>query len=267
MKQALPKLKALLLFASIHVSFTQGALANSNELAVILGSPDPSMDFVNKLVQNRVSIPIDSSYDTDITTGLYSILAREGAENVVAIEVLSESGSTTEFNVLLALQKASAVAPVVFLPLRGGMGSNGHACRVMAKASNIAFVFPVGSDGSDTAVDLQTESHCFAKNILLVASMNQFTKTLTHFTDFGKGVRLAAPGIQIPVTLPGGRVISRSGVTPPGAFAAAQLSIFARSLPELKGADLIESFLKNETTELITLKGKVEGNRAIFSKN
>jgi hypothetical protein len=221
---------------------------------------------VQSLIHQRISVGPGHNYELQLSTEVYSILADQGVNQTVSIETMSADFTTTLSDSIEAIRVIDySKAAVVLWIFRGETGNNERFCREMSERPHLAFVFPAGSDGEGHAIDPEQEPHCLAKNILFVAALDQDRDRLASFSNYGTAVRLAAPGINIPVVGQGGIRSTRSGVTPALAFAAAQLSVYEQAHPDLRGETLIESFLKHATLTLPDLKGKIEGSRAIKS--
>jgi hypothetical protein len=244
------------------ISLTTSAFAAP--LATVLGRPDATQEFVSRLIKSKISLLESDDYEADFSTGLYSILAGQGITETISIEVMPSNGGVSFGRGLEAVRAAGlSGAPVVFWILRGETGYNEPLCREMASFPEVAFVFPSGSDGQGEALNPQSEPHCLAKNILFVTAFDEEAGELAPFSNYGQGVRLAAPGVDIAMTGAGGNQYKRTGVTPALAFAAAQLSVYERTHANLRGAALFESFLENGTRSLPALLERVEGGHAI----
>jgi len=253
------------LIPGVIAAFTfLSAQAGAFELATILGRPDHALEFVERLVQDEISLLDQEAPETDLSTGLYSILDKEGVGSTILIEALPVNGSVSFTLATQAIRAAALKASVVLSPFRSDIGGNDPLCLEMAKHPDVAFLFPAGSDGFGPSINMEHEPHCLSSNILFVATIDQENQNLAPFSNWGTPARLAAPGVNIPMVSTGGTLVTRSGGSAALAFAAAQISIYARNHPDKKGANLIEAFLEEATFTLEGLNGKVEGDRAIF---
>ncbi len=235
------------------------AHAQSLELATLLGRPDSSQAFVSRTLAKSVALT-SGQPELDFTTEMFSVLYRNGAPRTAAIEILESTGAITEQAWEQGIWAATLEAPVVLNVV--GNSDMGSICVRMAEYVETAFVFVAGNDARRILPDSDEALHCSSGNILRVAPLNVATLQIPEFTNVGASVRLAAPGVNIAVTGPGGRVGRRSNGSVAAALVAARLAVLARENPTLRGARLIERFFEEETTLIPALQEKVESGRA-----
>jgi hypothetical protein len=239
--------------------------ATATEIAVLLGRPDESLDFV-KLI-HKESVSVDASLtdvEVDYTTQAYSIFHRLGVESVSSVEVLSATGSASSQNFVRGIQAAAVRAPVAFAPFGPNFGPRMLAfCEALGRNPDTVFVLPAGNDGRSIDAEAAQSPECFPANVLRVASLNETGDGLAYFSSFGEKIDLAAGGSKIPVVGEGGKPVDRSGSSISGSIVGARLAVFARLNPSLKGASLARAFLASETQELPALRGKIGGARAL----
>lgn len=180
--------------------------------------------------------------------------------SAVSVEVTNDDGSVDSGMLEEALLIAAHNAPVVFTNL--GPIEN-DICDLLSQHGETAFVIIAGNDAS--YLDPATQLKCLSENILRVTALNQETGELTKFSNYGDPlVRIAAPSLNI---LSRGLDGKEGRLSPPStagaSLLAARLAIYARENLSLKGAVLIDHFLKENTVSLPKLHGKVEGGRAL----
>lgn len=235
-------------------------------LAAVVGEPDASQNFVRNLVRKEISTLTDVDYEKNLSTKLFSILGGDGAHDILLVKGLTRNYGMNMHDALKAIDAAAQEATTVLWIVRTHTGGNDLLCRIMANHSDVAFVFPAGSDGTGDAIDPITEPHCLARNILIVTALDENQRELAPFANFGAGVRLAAPGVRVLVVGDGGTEGSLTGITPALTLAASRLSQYQEKAPGLLGADLIDAFLANEAIALPNIANHVAEGKAILSR-
>ena len=235
------------------------ALAGDLELATLLGRPDATQSFVSETL--RRSIPLTTAEpEGGFTTEIYSVLHRHGAPRTLAVEVLEARGAAT----VAALEQAMATAVAEVPVILNVMGSGDYAadCTRMAAYPQTIFVWVAGNEGRRIQPGTEEAERCSAPNILRVAPLNMASQEIPESANVGVSVRLAAPGVNIPVTGPHGRIALRSNGSVAAALVAARLATIAQTKgPSARGADLIRAFFETETTSNPALEDKVESGR------
>jgi cell wall-associated protease len=126
-------------------------------------------------------------------------------------------------------------------------------------APDTLFVFAAGNDGSNNDIYPTSPTNIRADNVVSVAATLD-RKTIANFSNYGeKMVDVAAPGVSIRSTAPGGNYISVSGTSQAAPFVANVASIIKDANPSLKPKEVKEILMK--TVDLKDfLKGKVVSN-------
>lgn len=195
----------------------------------------------------------------DYNAWVRSILVRKSVLTPEFVKIGDEfSASKEEF--LAGLESAIQKAPIVFMAM-GPLFNEDLSCSIFSQHQNTVFVITPGSDG--VFLDLKDAPSCKAKNILITAALDQDKQELLYSSNFGPYIRVAAPGIKIPVTNNDGTATTMSGTTAAGCQVAGELVRYARNYSHLSGADLVELFLRDRTIVLPKLAGKVDQSRAL----
>lgn len=130
----------------------------------------------------------------------------------------------------------------------------------MAEKPDTAFLVTLGEPGY-TLSPLFT--HCAARNILFVTTLNPELTGLGEYSSYGPLVRLATPGVDLEAPVAPGRTASFLSDAFGMGVAAGQLAETHRKNPNLKGAALLSAFLASEPV-LESLRGKVTGAKAVL---
>jgi hypothetical protein len=240
--------------------------ATAVEIATIMGTPDPGMDFVQELVTERVRLmPPGFFPEVQLSTEVYSLLARRGVLSAISFEVLNGNGSATAADFANAIHLASTRAPVV-LNILGG-GDENDVCTWMASHPDTVYV--TVADASAQTMPPSAFPACNATNILRVAPLSKDRTRLLTPSNFGPLIRIGAAGTGIRVIGPGDRMRKLTNGTVAAALVAGQLVAFARNHGithedgPLKGAKLIKKFFKKRTLAVPALVGAVEEGRIL----
>lgn len=240
--------------------------ASAAEIATIMGSADPRMDFVQELVTERVHLMPPGFYpEVQLSTEIYSLLARRGVLSAISFEVLNANGAATAADFSNAIQLAATRAPIVLNILTGG--NDNDLCTWMAAHPDTVFV--TVSNSSAHSMPPSAYPACNAANILRVAPLAKDRARLLAPFNGGPLVRIAAAGTEIRVVGPGERMRKFTGAPASAALVAGQLVAFARNHGithedgPLKGAKLIQKFFKKRSLTVPALVGAVDGGRAL----
>lgn len=131
--------------------------------------------------------------------------------------------------------------------------------KMADSAPGTLFVFAAGNDGTDNDVYPTSPTNIIADNVVSVAATLD-RKTIASFSNYGeKMVDVAAPGVSIRSTAPGGNYISVSGTSQAAPFVANVASVIKDANPSLKPKEIKQILMK--TVDLKDfLKGKVVSN-------
>lgn len=227
----------------------------ATEIATVMGRP--SSIVARDLITNEFDLADNKDVDYG-TTWTYSIFNREKISSSTLVVVLEKNGSTSQAQWIEGLNLAAEHSSVVLSHI-GPL--NEVACTAMANNTKTAFVVVAGNDARE--VNEQDLPECAAKNIIVVAALNQQTKNLMSYANWGTLVRLASPALEISVEDVLGNETKVSNTTVAASLAAARLAQFAKNNTTLTGAKLIDSFLEQETLTLPNLKDRVKDGRVI----
>jgi hypothetical protein len=260
--QRMSKYRVIALFLSLFISGLSLA-AERLSVGVILGRPDASLSFIQKMVKESLSLDVEgNNYEINWTTQLLSILSKEGVDNILQVEAVSEFGSMSNDLMGKALQLASERSNIVFVPIGGSFENENEMCLYASKLTNSVFIFTAGMEGS--FIDEGSIPACLSPNMIRVAALNRAHSDLLPHSNFGLAIQLAAPGEKIEVTGAGGVTGTISSAAAASAFVTGELSKFQMSHPILFGHALIEGFYFERTVSLPVLLGRIRDGRAVF---
>ncbi len=253
-------LMSLRIFSICFLSFLCAAGAKAEtiyELAMLLGTGNQQMPFVQEVVKNHVALVPGNNF-SDFTTGVLYFSWKNGAQSAQTIQVLQEGGNASLADVYTAIDIASRDSAIVLAPLSGDGVE--EMCTRMAEKTETAFLVTLGSIGYTLSPFF---TKCAARNILFVTILNSELTGLADFASYGPLVRLAVPGVDLSAPVDGERRVSFLSDGFGMAVAAGKLAAFMRKNPTLKGAALLKQFLA-EAEYLPSLKGRVTGAKAIL---
>lgn len=257
--------KSALVFGVAVLGISNFATA-APEIATIMGSPDSRMDFVQELVTERVFMTPPGAFpEVQLSTEIYSLLARRGVLSTISFEVLNGQGMAAISDFTNAIHLAATRAPIV-LNILGG-GNENDVCSLMASHPDTVYVTVSGA--SAQYLDPSAFPACQAENILRVAPLTKDRTRLLAPSNFGPLVRIAAPGTEVRVIGPGERMRKLTGGTASAALVAGQLVAFARNHGithedgPLKGGRLITKFFKKRSRLVPALANAVDGGRVL----
>lgn len=177
----------------------------------------------------------------DCTPGL-------GKIQILPVRVLNQEGAGTTANIGNGVRYATDKgAKVINLSLGGPWG---QASRYMEDSINYAVskgVTVVAAAGNDYG-DTQYYSPSRMKNIIVVGAIDQ-NKRKADFSNSGTSVDLAAPGVGIVSSIPGGKFSTKSGTSMAAPHVAACAAMLKMENSSRTPAQ-IETILKNAATDL-----------------
>jgi hypothetical protein len=257
-------IRAILFVAFVSGLFWSSTLPFAAEkipVGAILGRPDPSLGFVDKIVKE--SFPVNgANYEMNWTTQLLSILANSGITQVSLVEAISDDGNLSMDVMFDALRLSARRANVVFAPIGGPPESENQICAVASSLPDSVFVFSAGMGSS--RIDGDSDPECLASNIIRVAALNEIHSSLLSRSNFGLGIQLAAPGENVKVIGEGGAVSVLSSASAAAAIVVSAISHYQVDHPTVGGGHLVDAFFKEKTVSLPFLKGLIKNERAFF---
>jgi len=183
---------------------------------------------------------------------------------LMGIKFLSASGGGTLYGAIEGIRYAVASGAKIINASWGGPGYSQAMYDAIkaAEQAGVLFVAAAGNSATNTDVLPQYPSAYNLDNILAVAATGK-NDAMAYFSNYGStSVDLAAPGVSILSTIPGGDYASFSGTsmaTPHVAGAAALLKAFR---PELNMAQL-KARLLSSGDAVADLAGKVSSGKRL----
>ena len=177
---------------------------------------------------------------------------------IIAVRALGADGTGTASNLLAAYRYAVRVGARVVNASLGGPGSSRAEHDVLAGASNTLFVVAAGNDAAD--VDSRPTYPCAydLPNVVCVAATDRNDR-LADFSNRGAtAVDLAAPGVDVASTWPGGRHVLLSGTSMATPHVAAAAALAFNAAPSLT-AGQVAALLRSTADHLPALEGLVAG--------
>ncbi|HZN03858.1 MAG TPA: S8 family peptidase, partial [Candidatus Polarisedimenticolia bacterium] len=182
---------------------------------------------------------------------------------LVPIKILDADGVGTNADAIAALEYATGIGALITNnSWGGGAASNALLQAILeAGAAGGLFVAAAGNGANDSDLDRRYPSGYLASNIVSVAATNR-SDQLASFSNYGAtSVDLAAPGVEILSTLPGGRYELRTGTSMAAPHVAGVAALLRSVEPAIDVAALKDRILAM-TDPLPSLQGKmVTGGR------
>ncbi len=125
-----------------------------------------------------------------------------------------------------------------------GLYEEDQALKYAMKKSNILFVCAAGNDGSDVSQLPTYPAYYNLPNIISVTSVNNQGK-LSLFSNYGKGVNVAAPGENIMSTIPGNQYYYSSGTSMASPFVTGVAALIKSKRPSLTPYMIKKIIMKN----------------------
>jgi subtilisin family serine protease len=140
----------------------------------------------------------------------------------------------------------------------GGKGASNeeYALFKEAEQKGIILVAAAGNDGEDIGTSPYYPAAYGLSNIISVAATAR-DNSLIRESNYGAGVDIAAPGLDIFSSLPGNRYGLLSGTSQAAAFVSGAVALLKANAPGLK-VDEIKSAILSSAKHNVTLEGKVK---------
>lgn len=249
--------KLLLTFLLLSSS----AFAFDYDMAVFLGSPRISMNFVSEILKEKID-QVPGENMLDYTTATFYFAQRNGVKAAASVQVVTETGTAYYVDIFSGIQKLQDKAAVMILPLGPSTES---LCRPLAEKTDIVFLLPIGASGETE--DPSDKPSCAAGNILFAAGLNFKKDDLAENQNISPLTRVATPYTALTAPVDQDRSMSYSANAFGLSMIAGKMAELRALNPELKGAALVDAFLASKTTTLEKLAGKVQGGRALIDVN
>ncbi|MDW2886760.1 S8 family peptidase [Exiguobacterium artemiae] len=181
---------------------------------------------------------------SDNTYGMTGINAKA---SIIPIKVLDENGAGYTSDLVSGINHAvKKGAKVINLSLGGDTSSKSvESAFAYAKSKNVLVVAASGNAGKKTVAYPARSKYVFS-----VGATGRTDKRAS-FSNYGTGLDLVAPGVEIPSYLADGEMAFASGTSMAAPHVAAVASVLYSLKPTIKASD-VESFLKKSAKDLGT---------------
>lgn len=187
------------------------------------------------------------------------------AKNVKILPLKVIQGSTGYTSTAIKAIKYAEKAGVDIVNCSWGTTEYNKALETAMKKSKMLFVCSVGNNGNDIAEN-PTYPACYSlKNNISVASFNNKGE-FAPYSNYGKGIDIAAPGTLIMSTLPGNNYSLASGTSFSSPFITGVAALTKGYNYKLNGNQLKKIILENAVYNN-NLLGKVDSCRQINAYN
>ncbi|GAA5160375.1 S8 family peptidase [Amycolatopsis dongchuanensis] len=216
--------------------------------------------------QNFVDGNTDTTDRNGDGTRLASILG--GSEygvakgvRIVPVKVLDDSGNGNLLSIISGIGwvAQNAAQPAVAMLGIGGPGNDQLDTAVKALAGVMPVVVPAGW----ASADVSTSSPGRVPEVLTVGAMD-VNGAVAPKSNFGAGIDLYAPGVDIPSAAPGGPVTT-SGTSMAAAFVAGAAALYRAQHPSATPAEVASAVVANATTGVLTGVPQGTPNRLLYT--
>jgi len=246
------------------------------------GIDDDGNGFVDDVIGwdfvNDVALPYDTHGHGSHISGIIAASAANGIGlsgvcprvRIMALKYYDSSGAgfNNLQNTVKAFQYANKMGAKI-INYSGG-GAEAAAAERMAledsRSRGILVVAAAGNDGRSNDLIPYYPASYPLDNIISVASINRQDQLLPS-SNFGKLVHVAAPGLSILSTLPGGRYGMMSGTSQATAFVTGAAALMASQFRETKDFDYraIKTWVTQGTRAIPEVPGKTLVSYGILS--
>lgn len=203
--------------------------------------------------QNFVDGNTDTSDGNGDGTRLASILGGKDygvakGVHIVPVKVLDSSGNGNLVSIISGLGwvAQNAKQPAVAVLGIGGPANNQLDTAVKA----LAAVMPVAVPAGWSASDVSTSSPGRVPDVLTVGAMD-VNNAIAPKSNFGAGVDVFAPGVDIPSETPSGPSAT-SGTSMAAAFVAGAAALYRAENPSATPAEVSQAVIDNATANVLT---------------
>jgi subtilisin family serine protease len=185
---------------------------------------------------------------------------------IMPLKFLDSSGSGYTSNAVRALNFAVNHGAIIVNASFGGGGYDSAMAAAIAnaRAHGVIVVTAAGNDGTDNDTTPEYPASYSSDNLVSVAAIDQ-SDHLASFSDYGKTVSIAAPGVGILSTLPNGKYGSYSGTSMAAPFVTGALALVWGDHPTWTYKQVIAAVL-NTADRLPALTGKVATGKLDLAK-
>lgn len=175
---------------------------------------------------------------------------------VMPVKIFSDGGRTDAASILRGVLYANTMGARITSNSWGGGAAN-QALKDAFGFSKALHVAAAGNDGIDTDARPHYPSSYDLPNMVAVAATDR-NDNLARFSNYGaQSVDLAAPGVDILSTLPGGNYGSYSGTSMATPHVSGAAALIVSAFPEIDNQEL-KTRLTWSTDPLPNLAGKVQ---------
>lgn len=216
------------------------------------GIDDDRNGFVDDVIGwdfvNNIALPFDSHGHGSHIAGIIGSSAANGVGltgvcprvRIMALKYYDSSGAgfNNLQNTVKAFQYANKMGAHI-INYSGGGAEAATAERLAledSRSRGILVIAAAGNDGRSNDITPYYPASYPLDNIISVASINKYDQLLTS-SNFGKLVHVAAPGLSVMSTLPGGRYGMMSGTSQATAFVTGAAALLASQFKEIKNFD------------------------------
>jgi subtilisin family serine protease len=187
---------------------------------------------------------------------------------IMALKFINSNGDGAISDAVQAIYYAVNNGARVINASWGGPGPSKALNDAMrfAASRNVVFVTAAGNESLNNDVYRSYPASYRLSNTLVVAAVDQSGR-LAGFSNFGaKTVDVAAPGVNIRSTLPGGTYGNISGTSMAAPFVTGVVSLLISQNPNMSAAQLVQRVV-GTTKQLSSLSNKVVGGGIVSAGN
>lgn len=229
-------------------------------LADLAGRVDPGRDFVG-----GTDNPSDGNGDGTRMAGLvagteYGVAK---AARIVPVKVLDDVGNGRLNNIISGIDWVSqnAKQPAVAVIGFGGPASDG----LDAAVRRLTGVMPVVTAAGWSGVDSSFSSPARVPEALTVGAVDK-ADAFAPKSNFGLGVDLLAPGVDVPSTAPGSTTASPfSGASMAAALVAGAAALYRAQHPEATPQQVVDALIADATPDVLTGLPEGTANRLLYT--
>jgi len=236
--------------------FTEQLVQNKlNKNEVLVAVLDTGIDFSHPFLKNRISdikwnFVTNTDNPNDVEghgTHVSGIIVGSTPSNVkiMPLKVLGEGGGSTG-NICNAIRHAAnSGADVINMSLGGPLGVVKRDILFeqaidYALSLNVIVVVAAGNENSD----VMNFCPAYYPRLITVAATDEGDRKAV-FSNFGNSIDIAAPGVSIKSSIPGGRFDSWDGTSMAAPFVAASAALLRTTDSSLSQEDIIEMLSNN----------------------
>jgi subtilisin family serine protease len=236
--------------------FIENLFNKSNKNEVIVAVLDTGIDFDHPFLKNRISnvrwnFISGNNNPSDVYghgTHVSGIIVDSTPSNVkiMPLKVLGDDGIGSSLNVYNAIiYAADSGADIINMSLGSHMGRDTRNL-LEEKAIDYALsmnVIVITSAGNENG-DVMNYSPAYYSKVITVAATDE-NDNKASFSNFGDSIDIAAPGVSIKSSIPGGDFTDKSGTSMAASFVAASAALLRTTNDSLSQEDIIAMLSDN----------------------